>query len=67
MTLSKTQKVIVKGLEEGRRISQYPTGKHFDAMLRWDDTKEVVNVKTVMSLKRKGFELNIEIKEEVVC
>tara|TARA_R110002153_G_scaffold7929_4_gene34994 strand:+ start:3078 stop:3275 length:198 start_codon:yes stop_codon:yes gene_type:complete len=44
-------------LQKGRTISQYPTGNSYGygEYYRWDDTKEVVNSKSVWGLKKKGF------------
>jgi hypothetical protein len=59
---------IKKGLENGRTISQYPTGRirTSTAYFRWDDTLEVVNCKSVWALKRKGYEVIINISDKIV-
>ena len=48
---------IKKGLESGRTISQYPTGNiyGYGEYYRWDDTKEVVNSKSIVALKKRGI------------
>ena len=59
---------IRKELELGRTISQYPTGDTYgyDSMLRWDDTKQVVNSRSVFALQNKGYKINIPIKTQVI-
>tara|TARA_R100000742_G_C4276812_1_gene98148 strand:+ start:1310 stop:1501 length:192 start_codon:yes stop_codon:yes gene_type:complete len=61
-------KKIQEGLNLGRTISQYPTGNSYgySSYFRWDDTKEVVNSKSVLALKRRGLEINIPIVSEIV-
>ena len=61
---------ILKQLEKGRTISQYPTHQfthpRYSAMYRWDDSKEVVNCKSICALKRRGVEINIPIVSEII-
>jgi|TARA_R110001592_G_scaffold42314_1_gene137425 hypothetical protein len=58
---------IKKGLELGRTISQYPTGRSgYSEYFRWDDTLEVVNCKSVWALRRKGYEVKINISNKIV-
>jgi hypothetical protein len=58
---------IKKGLENGRTISQYPTGlTGYTEYFRWDDTLEVVNCKSVWALRRKGYEVIINISDKIV-
>ena len=45
---------IEQELESGRTISQYPTGSiGYDSKYRWDDTKEVIALKTIMALQKR--------------
>jgi len=58
---------IKKGLESGRTISQYPTGQYgYTEYFRWDDTLEVVNCRSVAALRRKGYEVKINISDKIV-
>ena len=64
---------IKKGLELGRTISQYSKNTSaysekygYSWMFRWDDTLEVVNCKSVWALKRKGYEVKINISDKIV-
>ena len=61
---------IQEQLEKGRTISQYPTRQwphpRYNAMYRWDDSKEVVNLKSICALKRRGVEINIPIVSEII-
>jgi len=60
---------LLKGLENKRTFSQYPTGKkNITSMYRWDDTKEVINCKSVVALVKKGILKfsDISIKEQIV-
>mgnify|MGYP003655824138 FL=1 len=58
---------IKEQLEKGRTISQYPTGRNgYSEYFRWDDTLEVVNCKSVWALRRKGFEIKINISDKIV-
>tara|TARA_R110002126_G_scaffold31012_2_gene100485 strand:- start:218 stop:409 length:192 start_codon:yes stop_codon:yes gene_type:complete len=59
---------IKKQLELGRTISQYPTGNSYGygEYYRWDDTKEVVNSKSICALKRREVEINIPIVSEII-
>jgi hypothetical protein len=60
-------KKIQEQLEKGRTISQYPTGHAgYSEYFRWDDTKEVVNCKSIWALKRRGVEINIPISSEII-
>lgn len=43
-------------LNKGRTFSQYPTSKgNIDSYYRFDDTKEVINCKSVLALIRRGI------------
>lgn len=68
MKTSVAQQYILDRLAKGKTISQYPTGSTYgySSMLRWDDSKEVVNCKTVLALQNKGVVINIDIKNEVI-
>tara|TARA_R110000751_G_scaffold110844_1_gene208579 strand:+ start:186 stop:383 length:198 start_codon:yes stop_codon:yes gene_type:complete len=60
---------IKKQLELGRTISQYPTGNSYgySEYYRWDDTKEVVNSKSVWALKRKGLiPMELPISNQII-
>ena len=61
-------KNLLKQLELGRTFSQYPTDKHLDSRYRYDDTKEVINAKSVSALIRKGHLSwdDIVIKNEII-
>tara|TARA_R110002020_G_scaffold240290_2_gene453031 strand:+ start:3743 stop:3940 length:198 start_codon:yes stop_codon:yes gene_type:complete len=50
-------KKIQEQLDKGRTISQYPTGNvyGYGEYYRWDDTKEVVNMKSIVALKKRGI------------
>jgi len=62
-------KNLLEGLQNGRKFSQYPTGnKNITSMYRWDDTKEVINCKSVQALVRKklySFD-DVVISSEIV-
>jgi len=47
--LSPAQSSLKNELEKGRTFSQYNLGD-FNNMLRWDDTKETINVKVAIAL-----------------
>ena len=59
-------KILIE-LAKGRTISQYPTQlKGYTEYLRWDDTLEVVNCKSIVALKRKGYKIDITISDKIV-
>lgn len=67
ITFTPKQFELYKELAKGRTIGQYPTGQYgITEMLRFDDTKEVINCKTVMALKDKGLDIKIVIKEQII-
>jgi hypothetical protein len=55
-------------LLKGRTISQYPTGDNYgySSYYRWDDTKEVVNSKSIIALNRKNILLNLPISNTII-
>jgi|TARA_R110000796_G_scaffold65936_9_gene152115 hypothetical protein len=63
-------KKIQEQLEKGRTISQYPTAQvtnpRYNYYFRWDDSKLVVNCKSIWALKRRGVEINIPIVSEII-
>ena len=61
-------KKILEELKKGRTISQYPTGNvyGYGEYFRWDDTKVVVNCRSVWALRKKGVEIKIEVKDQVI-
>ena len=63
-------KKIKEQLEKGRTITQYTTAlvssPRYNYYFRWDDTKEVVNCKSIWALKRRGVEINIPIVSEII-
>lgn len=50
-------KKILEELKKGRTISQYPTGNvyGYGEYYRWDDSKQVVNMKSIVALKKRGI------------
>jgi hypothetical protein len=67
VTFTPKQVELRNELAKGRTIGQYPTGQYgITEMLRFDDTKEVINCKTVMALRDKGLDIKIVIKEQII-
>ena len=59
---------ILEGLEKGRTISLYPTGNiyGYSEYYRWDDTKKVVNSRSLWALRNKGIKIDVDIKNQII-
>lgn len=66
--LTKNQEAIKLELDRGRTIAQYDTGNRYgyDSYFRWTDTLEVVPSKTIVSMRRKGIEIDAPLVKGVI-